>query len=91
MTRVFTETQISAVEAIAEVVQRHEVAIGPHWSGQGDPPAREGMILTSWVLMASWTDPEDGHTWQTLLTPENQPNFHNKGLIWEALHWEMID
>jgi hypothetical protein len=45
-------------------------------------------LLSEWVLIAAWTDPEDGHSWRTYVSPPPQPLHHNKGLLWEGLYWE---
>ncbi len=85
-----TELQRRAIDVLGATAQSLVEEIGPHWDGQEDEPVEaKQALLTEWVLMAAWVDPDDGETYRTFVHPPDQPAHHTKGLLWEGLHWNM--
>ncbi len=46
----------------------------------------EGCLLSEWVLVSSWMDPQDGQAYTVVLDSENNAVHHRRGLLHTALY-----
>lgn len=85
-----TPEQKAAKEKIADMLRSVEAELGPRsdpeWLGEvelveGCPAPTKSMLLTEWVVVLAWVDPDTGLTWTTKISSPNLPEHHEQGLL----------
>lgn len=81
--------QVAARDEVHDLLQRHAGLLGPWEENDDIGPVDDTRFLTSWVLMASWTDAE-GRSFLVRIPSRNLATHEIKGLCHEGL-WGFDD